>query len=195
MPPLDAEPGPLAACGPVRQCAYVARDLEPAVAWWTSLGVGPFLVMGEQPMLGYVHRGQTVEPVLSIAFANAGELQIELIVPHDEISSPFREALDRGHDGAHHLAWWVEDWAGWERAAATAGWEPVTHGDGGGLARFAYYDRGGPLLLEVMELNDLTRWMVDTVRTAHHEWDGHSDPLRSLFSYGDAEQRRAGRPE
>ena len=57
----------------------------------------------------------------------------------------------------------------------------MTYGDGGGMAHFAYYDIGGPLLAEVMELNDLTRWMTDTVRTAHREWDGVSDPLRPLF--------------
>jgi hypothetical protein len=181
MPPLDAEPGPLAACGPVRQCAYVARDLEPAVAWWTALGVGPFLVMREQRMQGYVHRGRSVEPVLTIAFANSADLQVELIVPHDDEPSPFREALDAGHEGAHHLAWWVEDWPAWEQAAAAAGWEPATAGDSGGMAHFAYYDVGGPLLAEVMELNDLTRWMTDTVRTAHVEWDGRTDPLRNLF--------------
>jgi hypothetical protein len=181
MPPLDAEPGPLAACGPVRQCAYVVRELEPAVAWWTALGVGPFLVMAEQRMQGYVHRGEAVEPVLTIAFANSGDLQIELIAAHDEVSSPFREALDAGRDGAHHLAWWVEDWAGWARRAGDAGWAPVTHGDGGGMAHFAYYDLGGPLLAEVMELNDLTRWMTDKVRTAHQSWDARTDPLRPLF--------------
>jgi hypothetical protein len=57
----------------------------------------------------------------------------------------------------------------------------VTYGDGGGRAHFAYYDLGGPLLAEVMELNHLTRWMTDTVRTAHQQWDGHTDPLRPLF--------------
>lgn len=176
MPTPDTAPGPLAACGPVRQCAYVAAELEPAVAWWTALGVGPFLVMAEQRMQGYVHRGEAVEPVITIAFANSADLQIELIVPHDDTPSPFL-----GREGAHHLAWWVEDWAAWETRAAGAGWDPTTCGDGGGMAHFAYYDTGGPLLCEVMEWNDLTRWMTTEVRTAHDEWDGRTDPLRPLF--------------
>src|SRR6478736_292625 len=143
--------GPIARCGPVRQCAYLVAELEPAVEWWTALGVGPFLAMPEQQMKGYVHRGEAAEPVLTIAFANSGELQIELIVTHDDRPSLFREALDAGHEGAHHLAWWVGDWTGWRHLAAEAGWEPVTYGDGGGLAHFAYYDVGGPLFVEVME--------------------------------------------
>jgi len=177
----EAAPGPLAACGPVRQCAYVAAELESAVAWWTRLGVGPFFVMPEQRMQGYVHRGDLLAPVLTIAFANSADLQIELIVPHDDTPSPFREALDAGQEGAHHLAWWVEDWDGWEARAAAAGWSPTTFGDGGGMAHFAYYDVGGPLVAEVMEWNDLTKWMTGKVRAAHDERDGHTDPLRPLL--------------
>jgi hypothetical protein len=180
MAPLSFPLGPLARCGPIRQSAYVVRDLEAAVTWWAGIGVGPFLAMPRQRMQGYVHRGETVDPELTLAFANSGELQIELILAHDDRPSPFREALDAGRDGAHHLAWWVPDWTGWEHAAAEAGWEPVTHGDGGGFAHFAYYDIGGPLIAEVMELNDATRWLTDTVRTAHREWNG-SDPLRDLY--------------
>jgi hypothetical protein len=49
------------------------------------------------------------------------------------------------------------------------------------MAHFAYYDLGGPQLAEVMELNDLTRWMTDKVRDAHLAWDARTDPLRPLF--------------
>ena len=79
MQPITTRPGPIARCGAVRQCAYLVAELEPAVEWWTALGVGPFLAMPEQQMKGYMHRGEAVEPVLTIAFANSGELQIELI--------------------------------------------------------------------------------------------------------------------
>ena len=171
---------PLSRCGPIRQCAYLVRDLDAAVAWWAALGVGPFLTMAEARMQGYRLRGEPVEPVLTLAFANSADLQIELIATHDVVPSVFAEALAVGRDGPHHLAWWVEDWAAWEGLAAAAGWTPVTDGDGGGMAHFAYYDIGGPLLAEVMELNDSTRWLADTVRAAHDTWDG-TEPLRPLF--------------
>jgi catechol 2,3-dioxygenase-like lactoylglutathione lyase family enzyme len=172
--------GPLSRCGPIRQCAYLVRDLDAAVAWWAALGVGPFLAMAEARMQGYRLRGEPVEPVLTLAFANSADLQIELIATHDDVPSVFAEALAAGRDGAHHLAWWVDDWAVWEGLAAEAGWAPVTDGDGGGMAHFAYYDLGGPLLAEVMELNDSTRWLAATVRAAHDTWDG-TEPLRPLF--------------
>jgi catechol 2,3-dioxygenase-like lactoylglutathione lyase family enzyme len=172
--------GPLSRCGPIRQCAYLVRDLEAAVEWWAALGVGPFLSMHRAKMQGYRLRGEPVEPVLTLAFANSGDLQIELIATHDDVPSVFTEALAAGREGAHHLAWWVDDWAAWERLAGAAGLVPVTDGDGGGMARFAYYDLGGPLLAELMELNDSTRWLVATVRAAHDTWDG-TEPLRNLF--------------
>jgi hypothetical protein len=176
----SSAPGPLAGAGPIRQCAYLVRDLDAAVGWWAGIGVGPFLAMPRQRMQGYVHRDEPSDPELTLAFGNSGELQIELIVAHDDRPSPFREALDVDAEGAHHLAWWVEDWDRWAEQAAAAGWKPVTHGDGGGFAHFAYYDRGGPLIAEVMELNDATRWLTDTVRAAHRDWDGVTEPLRSL---------------
>lgn len=170
-------PGPLAAAGPIRQCAYLVRDLDAAAEWWAGLGVGPFLAMPRQRMQGYVHRREPSDPELTLAFASSGDLQVELIVAHDDRPSPFRDAPE----GAHHLAWWVEDWDGWAASAAAAAWTPVTYGDGGGFARFAYYDVGGPLIAEVMELNDATRWLVDTVRAASETWDGASDPVRPLY--------------
>ena len=124
---MPTTPGPLAGAGPIRQCAYLVRDLDGAVAQWAALGVGPFLAMPRQAMQGYVHRGAPSDPELTLAFANSGDLQIELIVAHDEKPSPFTEALAAGVEGAHHLAWWVEDWDAWAASAAAAGWVPLTH--------------------------------------------------------------------
>lgn len=168
--------------GVIRQFAYVvaAEDFDAEVAQWVARGVGPWYFMCEMRQSGYVHRGQSVEPVLTIGFANSGEMQVELITTHDGTASPFREFLDAGHRGFHHHAWWVEDWSDWAGAATDAGWEALAEGDGGGSARWAYYDIGGPGLVEIMELNAMTSWLATTVRDAHLTWDG-SDPQRSLF--------------
>lgn len=165
--------------GSIRQSAFQVADLEPAVEQWCSLGVGPWYVMREVRQQGYFHRGDHVEPVLTLAFANSGELQIELIVAHDDAPSAFtRASAGSGH---HHHAWWAEDWDGWETTAASHGWAPISHGDGGGFARWAYYDTGAPHLVEVMELNGATNWLTQTVRDAHATWDGETDPVRVLM--------------
>jgi len=167
--------------GPIRQNGYVVRDLERAIDAWLALGIGPWLVLPHLRQSGSVYRGQPTEPVVSMAFANSGELQVELIEQEDDASSIYREFLDAGREGFHHLAWWVEDFPAVARAARAARWPVVHEGDTGGMARFAYYDPGGVTntVVEVMELTDATRWLVTTVRDAAATWDG-TDPVRSL---------------
>ncbi len=167
--------------GPIRQNGYVVRDLDGAIDGWLSAGVGPWLLLPHLTQSGSVYRGRPTEPVVSIAFANSGDLQLELIEQEDDSPSIYREFLDEGRQGFHHLAWWTEDFAGVARDAAGAGWPVVHAGNAGGMAEFAYYDQGGATstVIEVMELTDATRWLVSTVREAADTRDG-SDPVRNL---------------
>ena len=71
-PPHDCLPGP------VRQMGYVVTDLDQAMAGWLELGVGPWFVMRGLPLQAD-YRGEPCETTLSLAFANSGEMQIELI--------------------------------------------------------------------------------------------------------------------
>jgi hypothetical protein len=169
--------------GVIRQFAYVVapEHLEHEVDQWSARGVGPWIFMREFQQRGYVHRGESVEPVLTLGFANSGDMQVELITAHDDTPSPFREFLDAGRSGFHHHAWWTEDWSAWTDTAASIRWTAMSEGDGGGAAHWAYYDIGGPGYIEVMELNASTQWLADTVSDAHHTWDGHTDPIRNLF--------------
>ena len=95
----------------------------------------------------------------------------------------YKEFLDRGGEGFHHLAWWAEDFDAVEAAVAEAGREVVLSGDGGGTTRFLYIDAPTPAAtcLEVMELNDMTRGLMDHVRQAAEDWDGTTNPIRNLF--------------
>jgi hypothetical protein len=167
--------------GRIRQNGYVVRDLDRAIAAWLDAGVGPWLVLPHLTQTGSVYRGRPTAPVASFAFANSGDLQIELIEQEDDSPSAYREFLDAGGEGFHHLAWWAEDFEAVARAAEEAAWPVVHEGDTGGMARFAYYDPGGvtSTVVEVMELTDATRWLADTVRRAADTWDG-SDPVRNL---------------
>ena len=167
--------------GPIRQNGYVVRDLGAAIDAWLVAGVGPWLLLPHLTQKGSVYRGQPTEPVTSIAFANSGDLQVELIEQEDDSPSIYREFLDAGRQGFHHLAWWVDDFEAVARAAAGAGWPVVHAGNTGGMAQFAYYDQGEvtSTVIEVMELTDVTRWLIAAVREAAEDWDG-SDPVRNL---------------
>jgi catechol 2,3-dioxygenase-like lactoylglutathione lyase family enzyme len=167
--------------GAVRQIGYVVRDLDAAIESWVALGVGPWFTIRRQRSPNW-YRGEPSEPVISLAFANSDELQIELIQQEDDAPSIYREFLDAGNEGFHQLAWWAEDFDGVMARATAAGWSVVCSGGGDGGARFAYLDLGGATstVVEVMELNDATRWLARTVRDAARDWNGAGPHVREL---------------
>ncbi len=167
--------------GPIRQNAYLVPDLRVAISQWLDLGIGPWIVLPSFAQTDSEYRGRRTAPVVSIAFANSGDLQLELIQQEDESPSIYKEFTDAGRVGFHHVAFWSEDFDATIAAAQGAGWPVVHHGSGGGIAKFAYLDAGGftSTVIEVMELNQTTKWMAKMVRDAAHDWDG-SDPIRTL---------------
>jgi catechol 2,3-dioxygenase-like lactoylglutathione lyase family enzyme len=167
--------------GTVCQNGYVVRDLDRAIEQWLNAGVGPwFAIRNAEQSKMYFH-GERSDPMLSIAWSNSGDLQIELIQPHGDRPSVYREFLDAGHEGIHHVAFWAEDFDRVMADAARAGWTVVQSGDGGGVTRFAYLDLGiGGTIVEVTELNESTRAMNERIRDAADGWDG-TDPVRALF--------------
>jgi catechol 2,3-dioxygenase-like lactoylglutathione lyase family enzyme len=169
--------------GPIRQIGYVVRDLDAALAEWLALGIGPWFVVREH-VQHVIYRGEPCEVTISIALANSGELQVELIHQHGDTPSIFTEFLAAGREGFHQLAWWSEDFDADVAAAEAAGW-PVVWSDPGEstqapATRFAYVEppAGGPATVyEIMELTELTAGMGAFVLDAARDWDG-SDPIR-----------------
>lgn len=169
--------------GDFRQIGYVVRDLDAAMRDWLRLGVGPFYVMrGLQQNAAY--RGEPCSVPFSVAFANNGDLQIELIQQEDDTPSIYTEFLNAGHEGMNQLAWWSDDVDATVAAAQAAGWSVVwSGGEGGSGARYAYLEVPGASpasIIEIMELNDATLSMAAAVRNAAVDWDG-SDPIRSFW--------------
>jgi catechol 2,3-dioxygenase-like lactoylglutathione lyase family enzyme len=169
--------------GAIRQIGYVVRDLDAAMESWCGLGVGPWFTLRNLEQPNCLYRGQPCSPTTSLAFANSGALQVELIQVHDDGPSIYREFVDGGREGFHQLAWWADDFDELMRKATAAGWPIVFSGDGGGTTRFAYFELDTTIstIVEVMELSEATRGMADLVESAAAEWDGVTDPVRSLF--------------
>lgn len=171
--------------GPVRQIGYVVTDLDAAIADALAVGIGPWFTVRDMPQDDVTYRGEPCRPVLSLAFANSGDMQVEIIQQVGGTPSIYTEFIDAGGDGFNQLAWWVDDFTEMAARADAAGWTEVYGGDAGG-ARFAYYETAGALatIVEVMEMTGSTKWMADTVRAAAEAWDPN-DPtqpaVRPLF--------------
>jgi len=169
--------------GPIRQVGYVVTDLDQALASWIELGVGPWYVMRGLPMRA-LYRGEPCEITLSLALANSGELQVELIHQQGDIPSIFTEFLTSRGEGFHQLAYWAEDFDATMRAVNAAGWPVVWSGGEDVGTRFAYIEPpNSPAvpsqIIEIMELTETTVGMGRFIRDAADSWDG-SDPIREL---------------
>jgi hypothetical protein len=164
--------------GPIRQIGYVVTDLDQALASWLELGVGPWFVVRDLPMRA-LYRGEACATTLSLAMANSGEMQVELIHQEDDTPSIFTEFLDANGPGLHQLAYWTEDFDTTMQAVADAGWPVVWSGGEGFGVRFAYVEPPGSpaAVIEISELTEATLASSTHIRDAAASWDG-GDPIR-----------------
>lgn len=91
---------------PVRQIAYVVADLREAARHHNALfGTGPFFLAEGVSLAGHLYRGVESDIDFHVAFAQFGDLQLELIQLNDDRPSIFRELAPA--DGAkarlHHV--------------------------------------------------------------------------------------------
>jgi hypothetical protein len=151
--------------GSIRQIGYVVTHLDRAVAGWVDIGVGPWFVMRGLPVHA-LYRGEPCEITLSLALANSGEMQIEVIQQQDDTPSIFSEFLAAGREGFHQLAYWTEDFAATMREVEEAGWPVVWLGGENFGVRFAYVEppNSPATVVEVSELTDTTAGMAKFVR-------------------------------
>ena len=165
--------------GPVRQIGYVVRDLDEAIANWLTMGVGPWFVIRAVPQ-HVDYRGEPCTVTLSLALANSGDLQIELIQQLDDAPSVFTEFLDATGGGFHQLAYWAADFDAAAAALTAAGWPRIWAGGEAGGVRFAYFEPPtGATVVELMELTDASAGMAAYVKQQAAAWDG-TDPVREL---------------
>jgi hypothetical protein len=164
--------------GPIRQIGYVVTDLDQALASWLELGVGPWFVVRDLPMRA-LYRGEACATKLSLAMANSGEMQVELIHQEDDTPSIFTEFLDANGPGLHQLAYWTEDFDTTMQAVADAGWPVVWSGGEGFGVRFAYVEPpvSPAAVIEISELTEATLASSTHIRDAAASWDG-GDPIR-----------------
>ncbi|MBR0566526.1 VOC family protein [Azoarcus sp. L1K30] len=171
--------------GEIRQVAYLVPDIEEAMAYWSQvLGVGPWYYNPRVPIRNYMYRGMRYEPHNSVALANAGGLQIELLQTRNDVPSMYRDFQLAGLSGVQHVAYWTEQFDADLARAEAEGFRVCMSGEVGDNGRFVYFDdkTGRPeshpgTVIELSEVAGPKGRLFKLIREAAVNWDG-SDPVR-----------------
>jgi len=160
------------------QAAWVVEDLKAAMLRWNIVGVGPFYHVPHVQVEDLTHRGKASAVDFSIALAQAGPLQIELIQQHNQASSIYRDIYPAGHGGFHHVCLLTTDFDGEVGRYASEGSQVAMSGVFGG-ARFAYLDTRQSIgcITEMLEETPIVRGLFDRIAGSSVQWDGSTVPL------------------
>jgi hypothetical protein len=159
------------------QNAYIVQDLDEAIErWHATLGLGPFVVSRHPEFERSLYRGAQMPLDISVAFVQAGNLQIELICQHNPGPSAFRDMFAEWEEGLHHVAVFPEDYArlvaGYEARGCAVAAEIETAL--GLSAAFIDTRETWGHMLEVYRVNDGIRAFYRLVADAAHNWDGRT---------------------
>ena len=94
--------------GPMRQVGIVVRDIEGAMKHWIEVcGVGPWYYTDKLAVTAFTYQGRRYDDIhLSIALANSGDVQLELIQQRCDSPTMYQEFLAAGREGMQHWSSW-----------------------------------------------------------------------------------------
>ena len=166
----------------IRQIGYVVPDLAAALDFMVGkVGIGPWFVLDAVPIRHCAYRGRPIELEISVALANSGTLQLELIEQKSSAPSIYTEWLTEhpGGELPQHFSSWSSRYDEVHATALSLGYEPVQEGRSG-FGRFVYFqNRANPALVyEVTEMTPARRSVFGQIAEAAAGWDG-SDPVRA----------------
>ena len=120
----------------IRQHAFVVDHIGDAMRYWSvELGVGPFFHLPSVQSRESTYRGRPTDMKISLAIAQRGSVQIELIQQLNDAPSLFMDFRRAGRSGFHHVAYWTEEFDSSAARYAERGMAPVqTANPGGGGA-------------------------------------------------------------
>ena len=86
--------------GEVRQLGFVVDDIQTAIRHWSQvMQVGPWFLAERIPVENFRYKGKPGAPEVSVALANSGPLQLELIQPRNDAPTVYRDFLAAGRSG------------------------------------------------------------------------------------------------
>lgn len=173
--------------GPIRQLGYVVDDIEAAMRHWSRvMGVGPWFYNPQVPIENYTYDGAPHTPRNSVALANSGYVQVELIQTRNDCPSMYRDFMQAGRRGLQHVAFWTEDYDADLARMLDRGFTPKMGGEVGADGRFIYFaeEHHPGTVIELSEVRGPKGRMFDRIRAAAETWDGVADPVRPFPDLG-----------
>jgi hypothetical protein len=169
--------------GPAFQLGIVVRDIEAAMRHWTeNMGIGPFFYIDDVPIFDYEYLGKPSPLKVHGAFSYTGPMQIELIELVGDTLSSYKDFLDAGNEGLHHLGFLTENFEVDLQRGLDAGLEVEQSGKAlnqeGKFTYFASQAHAGTVM-ELVAVTDANHQMFEIVQAAADNWDG-SEPIRRL---------------
>ena len=169
--------------GEMRQVGIVVRDIEAAMRHWVEVcGVGPWFCIDKFAVTRFSYRGTRYDDIhITLALANSGEVQLELIQQRCQTPSMYRDFLAAGHEGMQHWSSWPVDYDNMLKRALANGYSVGQDGEAR-TGRFVYlWQEGHPgTVIEMAELTAARERFFDAIRQAAVGWDG-ADPIRRTW--------------
>ncbi len=166
------------------QVAFMVDDVEAAARRWiATTGIGPFLMVPHVQLAEYDYRGTKSSGLdFSVALAQSGGVQIELVQQHCDSPSAYRDTIAKGSQGFHHLAIYTDRYDETYRSYVDQGYVSAVDGVFGNL-RFSYIDTHAAIgcMIELVEEDAGQTEFFQRVAAAADGWDGVTDPIRPGF--------------
>jgi hypothetical protein len=167
--------------GQVTQNAYVTRDIKKAMKFLVEkAGIGPWFFTENRVIPNVTYRGKKTEIRFSVALANSGFIQFELIEPDPTLPSLYNEFLERYKNDflIQHMSSWPENYDECHANGIARGYEPVFEGDTE-TGRFVYFQHPErpEFTFEMAHMTPERKFMFGEIAKANQNWDG-SNPIR-----------------
>ena len=168
--------------GEVRQVGYVVPEIVEGMKYWSDvLGVGPWFYAEKVPVVNFKYKGEASSPITSVALANSGPLQIELIQQRNTAPTMYLDFLKAGHSGVQHLAYWTTSYDDDLARLTGKGFAVGMSGEVGSNGRFCYFETGihPGAVIELSEVLGPKGRMFELIRESAVGWDGR-DAIRAF---------------
>ncbi|WFL77766.1 VOC family protein [Altererythrobacter arenosus] len=159
------------------QVAYHVADIDEAMPRFARMmGIGPFLVRRHIGLEPVSYRGEPSALDISAAHAQAGPLQIELVMQHCSNRSAFRDMYAASEEGLHHLALFPENYDAMIAHYRAQGHEVATELVTPEKRGAAHIDTTAALghMVEVYRVNETLYDFYRAVADAARDWEGET---------------------